>query len=339
MNIRRITRRSMLATAAAGTLTRVIQPRRAAAQTVRTLKVIAFPGGGSGLLILIAQRQGFFAREGIAVQVSGTPGSVYQMTHLISGDFDIAHTAADNVVAYSEGQGEVQIAGDTAVVAVMGGDNGFLHVLARPQYTRYADLRGKRLGVEALATGYSFVLRKLLALNGLGPADYELVGAGAGARRFQELVEGQLDGTISGTPSDVLAEAAGLRVFGPAIEALGHYQGAVCATRRAWATANRDALRAYIRAYVRALDWLYDPARKDDVMAILLQNNRLSPALAAKVYGIMIDRTSGYDPRAAIDLAGMQTVINLRQEFGPNKTPLGLPRDYVDLRAYRRALE
>ena len=339
MDNRRITRRSLLATAAAGALVPALSPLRAGAQTLRPLKVIAFPGGGSAWAIWAAQRQGFFAREGVAVQLSGTPGSVFQMTHLIAGDFDIAHTAADNVVAYSEGQGEVQVAGDTGLVAVMGGDNGFLHVVARQQYARYADLRGKRLGVEALSTGYSFVLRKILAINGLAPADYELVGAGAGSRRFQELVAGQLDGTIAGTPFDVIAENAGLHVFGPATEIIGRYQGAVGATRRAWAAANPGPLRSYIRAYVRALDWLYDPAHKDDAVALLAENTRLAPAVAQKTYGIMIDRASGYEPRAAIDLAGMQTVLNLRQEFGASRTPLGAPRDYVDLRAYRSALE
>lgn len=339
MDIRRVTRRTLLATAAAGALAPALQPLRAAAQPVRTLKVIAFPGGGSAWAIWVALRQGFFAREGVAVQLSGTPGSVFQMTHLIAGDFDIAHTAADNVVAYSEGQGEVQIAGDTSLVAVMGGDNGFLRVVARQQYGRYADLRGKRLGVEAVSTGYAFVLRKILAINGLAPADYELVGAGPGSRRFAELVAGQLDGTIAGTPFEILAEGAGLRVFGPATEIIGRYQGAVGATRRAWASANRGPLRSYIRGYVRALDWLYDPAHKDDAVAILVENTKLAPAVALKAYAVMIDRASGYEPRAAIDLAGMQTVINLRQEFGASQTPLGAPRDYVDLRAYRSALD
>src|ERR1700732_1339124 len=105
-------------------------PRDASAQTLRKLRVIVFPGGGNGWPIWVAQRQGFFAREGLEVEVTPTPGSVYQMTHLISGDFDIAHTAMDNVVAYTENVGEVTFAGMNALVAVMGGDNGFLHVLA-----------------------------------------------------------------------------------------------------------------------------------------------------------------------------------------------------------------
>ena len=35
-----------------------------------------------------------------------TPNSVFQLTNLIDGKFDIAMTAIDNVVAYNENQGE-----------------------------------------------------------------------------------------------------------------------------------------------------------------------------------------------------------------------------------------
>ena len=288
-------------------------PHVARAQTLRKLRVIAFPGGGNGWPIWIAQRQGFFAREGLEVELTPTSGSVYQMTHLIARDFDIAHTAMDNVVAYTEGVGEVALAGSKPLVAIMGGDNGFLHVLARPQYKSYADLRGKRLGVDALGTGFAFVLRKML------------------------LVNGEIDGTISSTPFDIQGEAAGLQVFPAAIGSLQHYQGYVAAVTMLWASGNAGAASAYIRAYRNALAFLYDPAHRSDAIALFADGAKMAQGVAEKVYAIMVDAQGGYEPSAALDLAGVQTVIDLRKRYGTTQTTLGSPAKYVDLSYYRAA--
>jgi ABC-type nitrate/sulfonate/bicarbonate transport system substrate-binding protein len=312
-------------------------PQVARAQTLRKLRVIAFPGGGNGWPIWVAQRQGFFAREGLEVELTPTPGSVYQMTHLIARDFDIAHTAMDNVVAYTEGVGEVALEGPNPLVAIMGGDNGFLHVLARPQYKSYADLRGKRLGVDALGTGFAFVLRKMLDLNGLHPGDYELLAVGAGQKRFQALVNGEIDGTISSTPFDIQGEAAGLQVFPAAIGSLRHYQGYVAAVTMLWASGNAGAAGAYIRAYRNALAWLYDPAQRSDAIALFADGAKMAQGVAEKVYAIMVNAQGGYEPSAALDLAGVQNVIDLRKRYGTTQTTLGSPAKYVDLSYYRAA--
>lgn len=332
-----LTRRRWVALAA-GAGAAVLGATGAPAQTARTVRVIAFPGGGNGWPIWLAQKYGYFAQEGLAVELTPTSGSVYQMTHLLAGDFDIAHTAADNAIAYSEGQGEVQVPPESSLVVVMGGDNGFLHVLGRPQLKRYADLRGKRLGVDAVTTGFAFVLRKMLEVNGLAAGDYELLPVGAGARRYQALVEGSIDATISSTPFDILGRAAGLRDLGAAIDTLGHYQGYAAVTTRQFALTNPALLESYIRAYRRALTRLYDPTFKSEAIALLSEQGKLTPATAEASYTALVDRRRGYDPQAAIDPAGMQTVIDLRRSYGPSRAPLGPPEKYLALTAYQSAV-
>jgi 5-methyltetrahydropteroyltriglutamate--homocysteine methyltransferase len=40
------------------------------------------------------------------VKIDFTPGSIYQLTHLIAGTYDMGFTAIDNIIAYREGQNE-----------------------------------------------------------------------------------------------------------------------------------------------------------------------------------------------------------------------------------------
>ena len=76
-----------------------------AQQSLESLSVIVFPGGFNWP-IWVAQDKGYFASDGIEVNLTNTPNSVFQLTNLIEGKFDIAMTAIDNVIAYMEGQGE-----------------------------------------------------------------------------------------------------------------------------------------------------------------------------------------------------------------------------------------
>src|SRR5712692_398073 len=91
----------------------------ATAQNLQPLSVISFPGG-SNWPVWIAQEKGYFAQGGIEVTLTPTPNSVFQLTNLIAGKFDIATNAFDNVVAYMEGQGEVAVPTEPDLFVVMG---------------------------------------------------------------------------------------------------------------------------------------------------------------------------------------------------------------------------
>src|SRR5262249_15550996 len=105
---------------------------RVDAQPLQTLDVNVFPAGFN-LPLWVAQDKGFFARNGLEVGLIATPNSVKQMTGLIDGEFDIAMTAIDNVIAYMEGQGEAPTRSMPDVVAVMGSSSGFLSLIAAPE--------------------------------------------------------------------------------------------------------------------------------------------------------------------------------------------------------------
>jgi ABC-type nitrate/sulfonate/bicarbonate transport system substrate-binding protein len=92
----------------------------AAAQNLQAVSVIAFPGTGNWP-IRIAQDKGYFVQAGIEVTLTPTPNSVFQMTNLIEGKFDIAMTAVDNVIAYEEGQGEAAVSTAPDLFVFMGG--------------------------------------------------------------------------------------------------------------------------------------------------------------------------------------------------------------------------
>ena len=278
-----------------------------------SLKAIVFPGGFN-LPAWAAERQGFFEANGVRVSFTPTPSSTFQMQGLAEGRFDIAMTAFDNVVAYQEGQGEAQIPAEPDMFAFMGSDNGFLSVMGGKGVQRFADLKGRKVSVDALTTGFAFVLRELLAKNGIAESEVTFERAGGLIERFPGLLNGTHAATVVLTPFDLIAQAKGHVQLARAGEQLGAYLGVVGAARRSWAREHADALAGFIRAYRQGVDFLYE--NRDIAEALLVANMRsMTPALARQSLGVLLNEKSGFFKDVRLDPQGMRTVLALRSKF------------------------
>ena len=307
------------------------------AQSPARLEVIVFPGGFNWP-IWVAQEKGFFRENGVEVNITPTPGSVFQLVNLIDGKFDIAITAIDNLIAYREGQGEDPKPGPD-LIAVMGCDQGFLKLVSVPEVKSFADLRGRTVSVDARTTGYAFVLFEILDRNGLREPDYKVERAGGVLQRFQALMEKKHDGTLLLSPFEVQAEARGFNTLASASQVLGAYQGLVAGVRRSWAEKNREALIGFIRAYVRAVDWLYDPGNKAEAIALFRKNlpNMSAEGVEAS-YRLLLDPQTGFQQRGAINLDGVARVLSLRSKWAEPKKELGPPSSYYEPMFYDAAM-
>jgi ABC-type nitrate/sulfonate/bicarbonate transport system substrate-binding protein len=307
-------------------------------QSRDAVSVIVFPGGFNWP-IWIAQEKDYFASGGIVVKLTNTPGSVFQLSNLIDGKFDIAITAIDNVIAYMEGQGEAPTQQQPDLVAFMGSDNGFLSLVTVPEVKAYADLKGRTVSVDARTTGYAFVLFDLLKHNGLSMSDYKVEKVGGVLQRWEALKERKQDATLMLTPFELIAKANGFNVLQYAIDVYGHYQGLVGAARRAWAAENPQKVRGYIKGFAAGVDFLLDPKNKAESIAILRKNlPQIPEQLAMQIYAYMAG-PKGFTPKAQIDLDGVRKVLELRSEYGEPKKTMNDPMKYYDPAYYQAAMQ
>lgn len=294
------------------------------------LRIVAFKGV-SCLPIWLALAWGEFAREGLEVSLSYTPSSTAQIEGMMAGTWEIGHTALDNIVAHVERSGH-------DLFAFMGGDDGFLTLVGRPEIRRYENLRGRDLAVDALTTGFAFVLRRMLADRGLRQGDYGLVSVGATHLRYEALRTGhRFAATLLHPPFDLLAEQGGCRRLGAARDHLPHYQAVVGMARRSWAGAHADLLVRYIRAYLAALRRAFEPDAREEVAQALAQAQEVPVALARQVSARVLAPGSGLSPNGGIDEAGVEAVLRLRAEMVGLPRPAPGPGEYVDLQYYLQA--
>lgn len=293
------------------------------------VSVNVFPGGFNWPL-WVAMDRGLALRHGLKLRVSETRSSVDQMIGVNRGQYQIAMTGFDNVVAYHEGQGMGGKEPPAPIVAVMGGDSGFLSLVAGSEIETVGQLRGHKIGVDAPATGYAFALYDILARAGVKPGDYDLVEAGGVVQRYDRLLAKEFSATLLVSPLDGRAEKAGFRKLASVIDTFGSYQGYVAAVRKDWAVKNARALTGYVAAYRDALDWLFDPSNKSAALEIFKNHMPdANQAQAEAAYEVLLDPKNGFAKDAAIQSDGMRTVLALRERYAPGpKLAFGPPEKY-----------
>jgi len=276
--------------------------------------------------VAAARARGLFASEGLDIKITITPNSTEQMRGISKGSFDIASTAFDNVLAWSGREGAEIIALAQPI------DRVVLPVFVRPEIREWNDLRGKKLAADAVDTAYALVLRRILLAHGLDlqRGDYELVAVGATEHRLESMTRGETFAAILNPPVDAKAEAAGLVRFANHLSVLPNYTATVLAVNRAWAQGHRDVLVGFLRAWLAGMRWVNDPANREEATKIAAAELKLNPRAAA-------ERVAELSAKGALNLSGLESVLNLRTQFG-FKLPMGTAiTPYYDLDFYRAA--
>ena len=252
-----------------------------------------------------AKVRGYFAAEGLEPQITQTANSTDQMRGLSQGKFEIVSTAFDNVLAWSGKEGAEIIA-----IAQIS-DKTVLPLFVRPEIKDWSDLKGKKLAADAVDTAFALVLRRILLAHGLDLAkgDYELLALGATGARLESMIEGETFAGILNPPFDGKALAAGMRRIGDSKEVLPDYPNTVLATNRDWAQKNRDTLVAYLRAWLKGMVWVKDPANRDAAVKIVGVELKLNPKQAQ-------DSVEELSRTGTLNLPGLQVVLDLRNQFG-----------------------
>jgi ABC-type nitrate/sulfonate/bicarbonate transport system substrate-binding protein len=286
---------------------------------------------------LAAEAQGFLQAENIRVELNIVTDSPTLMRNLIGGRYDLIHNNADNVIAWSEGQGADPAPND--FIIFLGGSQGLRQKLVvAPGVSGFGDLKGKILAVDAPTTGFAIVMICILKKHSLElNRDYTMKAFGNTTKRADAIGRGEASAGMMNLSDDEI-EKRGFRVLARSENYVEQYARGLGATRREWAEANEELLVRFIRAMIRATDWVMDPRNKGEAIKLLLPENKNSLAAANETYEESVSPKFGITPRIRVDLEGIRTALELREKAGLMKRPLPKPEKYVDDRFYQKAL-
>jgi ABC-type nitrate/sulfonate/bicarbonate transport system substrate-binding protein len=306
----------------------------AVAQTVTLRYGQAFSALRSifALPLLVAEREGYFVREGLNFVTVPIPGGGEKLIEALhDGQADISHVATPFLI-------QAALKGSDAVAIASEFNNPIYSLIAKPEIKTYADLKGKMLGVAAENGSITISIRKLLAMHGLTRDDYQAKFIDGTPDRLSCLTAGDCYAVPLGQPQDFVAMRQGYRLLGLSTEAVPEFVYTVTAARRSWAVQNKDTLVRFVRALGAAFRFIRDPTRRGEVARTIVETTGFADANARLTLALYFEPERNVVPKQGeIDLKGLQTAIAFMGEAGVLKAPLPAPERFVDLQYLKAA--
>jgi NitT/TauT family transport system substrate-binding protein len=190
---------------------------------------------------------GYFAREGLEVEIFSFPSGNEGVQALMAGEVDFLQIAGATTVSAALG------GGDTLVLATMV-KTLVQSLVARPEIARAEDLRGKGVGISRLGTTIDTGARLALRHFGLEPdRDVAIVQAGAMANILGSMEAGRVQAGILSYPSVSQARKLGFHELLD-IGTLGFpYASTGVSARRSYASQQPDVVRRFLRGEIAGI--------------------------------------------------------------------------------------
>lgn len=293
-------------------------PACALAQAKSKFAVSAFTKTLAYAPLWVADKKGFFQREGLNVEIVVAHSTASTLQSLASGLTHVALTINEGVI------GSVEKGRDFAIVAAA--SKALQAIYGAKNIRSYRDLRGATVGSSI--PGAAFLLRRILQANGLEyPKGFVVIELARGASPLNAVRHGKVAAALLDVPDIFRAQEIGLNLIGAVNDVLPNYLFSGYAVRRQWAAKNRADIVRFVKALLQARKLLED---HPDVGALFLaQEFGLKAELARRVLDYYIESQS-WGSHFAVDMAGLRAVTQVYAEQAEMKGPLPSPKKYVD---------
>ena len=311
---------------------------RALSAELPTLRyaVGAYYGAVAQLPNVIAQQKGFFAREGLRVEIikrkESTPGAL-EHGHIEAID---SGGPADMGVIPNAQFIEAVLNGSDAVAVSAQSANPVHSLIVRPEIKTFADLKGKEITLTAPWDAITLTSQKFLAIHGIGPTDVHIKSIGGTEARMACLKAGECAAVSLAQPADIDAIRMGYHRLGVSNEA-GLVIMNVEVVRRDWAQKNKDTLVRYLRAEADTMRFIHDPKNRDEVAKTLAELTHEPPeAVNEMMANFENPKLRVLTKQGELDMPSFRHVLELVKESGVYSKPLPPAEHFVDL-SYAKA--
>ena len=290
--------------------------------------------------IWVAQKQGFFAKQGIAIKNVYTPNSVAQMIGLIKGEFDMVTTALDNVIAYDEGEGVAEGAQERRSDRGHGRQQRCAQPDRAPRDQEHQGSdRPRPRGRRDLDRLSRSCCRKCSPRTA-SPGDYKLVPFGNTGARWKAMQESKAVAGLLAPPVSQAAVAQGYVNLGRcgrrARRLSGHRRRSDRANGRRTSRTPWSASSAPIGRASNGSRRPPTSRRRIDILRAELPET--TPGRRPRrITASWSPHPKGFDAGGKLDLAGAKHVLELRRQYGPQgKTGTDIAR-FIDESYFERA--
>ena len=300
-------RRTALAVAIAAALSAT--PVRAAdSVTVGTV------GSASANLwpVFIGLNKGFFAEQGVKIDLVYVQSSAQMIQQLTSGSLDVTMSTGlvDPIRAIDKGS-------PIAIVRLESQSPPYA-LVAKPAIKSLGDLRGKTISLGGPKDITRIYVERMLAPSGVKPGEFDMVFAGATAARAQALLSGAVDAAILLPPFNFQATAQGFNELGLTVDFTPELPFSGTVVNLAWAKAHQDLLERLLAAHARSIAWFEDDRNRAEAVAMMVTVSKLKADEVEKAYDFF-RKGHFFEPGGQISRKRMDALVDALVSLGDIK--------------------
>ena len=184
----------------------VLTWRPAAAQEAIVLKAGISDPVNTVLAWYMARDAGFYAAQGLNVDIINMSGGSRGAAELQAGRLDVMHVGLSSVIRVNRGGGDIRTIGSLSNVIRF-------TFFSAPGVKTAADLKGGVIGVSTFGSESDSTVTLALARLGLSRDDVTLKEYGGGGRRLDAVKAGEIKATPINEPLASLARGQGVNVL------------------------------------------------------------------------------------------------------------------------------
>jgi NitT/TauT family transport system substrate-binding protein len=209
---------------------------------------MASPNWNAGFAVMaVVEAEGFYEKEGLKVTTNLFPSATQAAQQVAGGGADLGLMTVEPVAIGHDKDLNLAYFSSYWPKWIYS-----LEVPAGSPVKSIADLKGKKIGVTAVASSGATFARTALKLNGMSETDATLVPIGAGAQQINAIKTGQVDVLALWDIQYQLVKNAGITLTPLPVTQTADAWGGGFATTRKNLDAKKDVLEKFGRAVAKA---------------------------------------------------------------------------------------
>jgi NitT/TauT family transport system substrate-binding protein len=271
---------------------------------IGTLKIAALSN------LYAAEKLGYFKEEGLKVNFTQMSGGAELLPAVSAGRIDIALSIPSNAIQAREKGFDFQMVMQNEIAAKQGKDSQALFVNANSGISKVADLKGKRISVNAIGNQTWISLVEVLEKNGLGSKDVSFIEVPY-PNMEDALANKLVDAVFNVEPftTKMLSNPAFKTISYPATEALpGQPLGAFWGSEK-WLNANKETVTKFVTAINKANQYFKE--NPDETQKIIAEYTGIDVKVIKAMNPILWD--------SKVDKATLQSLLVLLKKHGALK--------------------
>jgi NitT/TauT family transport system substrate-binding protein len=270
------------------------------------------------LPVWMAEAGGFYAKEGLKVDVVNMQGGSRGIQVLLSGEVQAMHVGLAPVAQANKAGADLRLVSSSANTIP-------ITIFSKPEIKHAAALKGKTVGISTFGSETDIAISLALKKLGLTRKDVTISQIGGSSLRFGALTAGRIDAAPLLEPTITMAKEKG---FYPLLDLAAAktpwiFDGVV--VTRSYLQQHRDTLTRFLKAYIEGARLaLANAAKAKEVIAQRFKTNN-----AKVIDATYADFKRLMPPDATPSVAGARNVLAQLQavgiEIGSKKV-----NDYLD---------